>query len=553
MKSYFASHPLVLLGGLLLSATPLLAQQKPAPRPPARPASGGARAMPGLRQSATMPATIPNPVIAGDFPDPSVTKVGDTYWATATSSNWGPTFPLLKSKNLVDWQLVTHVFPLARPAWADYYFWAPEIMQDGKKTYVYYTAHKRGGNLAVGVASADSPEGPYTDHGPLVGQPNGSIDGFPVLDENNKPYLIWKEDGNSVNKPTPIWAQEMNAERTALIGPKKELLRNTAPWEGNLIEGPALVRHEGYFYLFYAANGCCGNGCAYATGVARSKNLLGPWEKYAQNPILVKNDTWTCPGHGTAIEKDGRWFMLHHAYQTNSMANVGRQGVLSEFTWTKAGWPEFLNQHTTPTGAVPPLRTARLTIRDEFEGLALAPTWQWPVEEKPDFMVGGGRLRLQARPGSGGAALGRATVAAAYTASTTLLSPSALAPGSSAGIAALGDPGNALALTVEAGKISLVQTKAGRRETLADMPLTGVGSSVQLRYQALAGSLYRFAWSADGEKWTALPADGKPVSGDFLPPWDRGVRAGVVARGPSSSAAVFERFNVSNAPAGRGK
>ena len=140
---------------------------------------------------------------------------------------------------------------------------------------------------------------------------------------------------------------------------------------------------------------------------------------------------------------------------------------------------------------------------------------------------------------------------AAYTASTTLLSPSALPPGSSAGLAALGEPGNTLALTVEGGKISLVQTKAGKRETLAEMPLSGVGSSVQLRYQALPGSLYRFAWSADGQKWTALPADGKPVSGDFLPPWDRGVRAGVVARGPSSTAAVFERFSVSNAPAGR--
>ncbi|RZK50075.1 MAG: hypothetical protein EOO59_16065, partial [Hymenobacter sp.] len=50
--------------------------------------------------------------------------------------------------------------------------------------------------------------------------------------------------------------------------------------------------------------------------VARAKNLLGPWEKYARNPILTKNDTWTCPGHGTAIERNGHWYMLHHAYQT---------------------------------------------------------------------------------------------------------------------------------------------------------------------------------------------------------------------------------------------
>jgi xylan 1,4-beta-xylosidase len=133
------------------------------------------------RAATLAPTPIANPVLAGDYPDPSVTKVGDTYWATATSSNWGPTFPLLKSTDLQHWSLVGHVFPGERPAWADYYFWAPEISHDANgKTYVFYTAHKRGGNLAVGVASADRPEGPYQDHGPLVGQPDGSIDGFPM-------------------------------------------------------------------------------------------------------------------------------------------------------------------------------------------------------------------------------------------------------------------------------------------------------------------------------------------------------------------------------------
>ena len=498
------------------------------------------------RLPTAMPATIPNPVLAGDFPDPSVTKVGDTYWATATTSNWGAIFPLLKSKNLTDWELVGHVFPDARPAWADYYFWAPEISHDGAKTYVFYTAHQKGGNLSVGVASADKPEGPYRDHGPLVGQPDGSIDPFPVHDENGRLYLLWKEDGNSVNQPTPIWAQELNEARTALIGEKKELLRNTAPWEGNLVEGPSVVRHEGYFYMFYAANGCCGHGCTYATGVARAKNLLGPWEKYEQNPILTKNDTWTCPGHGTAIENNGRWFMLHHAYQTGSFENVGRQGVLSEFTWTKAGWPEFLNQHTTPTGIVPALRTARLSIHDEFEGAGLAPTWQWPVEDKPSFQVGNGRLRLRAKPTGGGATLGRPTVVANYTASTILLNPAALPSGTGAGLAALGDPGNTLALTVEGGSVHLIQTKANKAEILAEMPLAGKGSAVQLRYQVRAGNQYRFAWSTDGKVWHGLPANGQPVDGAFLPPWDRGVRAGLVARGPASTTAVFERFDLIN-------
>jgi hypothetical protein len=99
-------------------------------------------------------------VLPGDFPDPSVTKIGNTYWATATSSEWAPLFPLLRSDDLVHWETVGHVFPKGMPKWADANFWAPEIAYENGKVYIYYTAHKKGGNLCVGVASADRPEGP---------------------------------------------------------------------------------------------------------------------------------------------------------------------------------------------------------------------------------------------------------------------------------------------------------------------------------------------------------------------------------------------------------
>ena len=484
---------------------------------------------------------IANPVLAGDYPDPSVTKIGNTYWATATSSNWGPTFPLLKSTDLQHWTLVGHVFPGERPAWADYYFWAPEISQAGGKIYVYYTAHRRGGNLSVGVASADKPEGPYRDHGPLVGQPDGSIDGFPMQDEKGQPYLIWKEDGNSQKKPTPLWAQRLNADRTALIGEKTELFRNTAAWEGNLVEGPSVVRRGGYFYLFYAANGCCGTGCTYATGVARAQHLLGPWEKFAQNPVLTKNDIWTCPGHGTAVERNGRWFLLHHAYRTDGFAQVGRQGVLSEFEWTAAGWPKFLNSHSTPAtpAPVPPV------VADEFAGSALGSAWEWPVEDKPLFALSSGQLRLTARPNSGGAALGRPTLTARYQATATLLAPAALPLGTTAGIAALGDSNNSLNLTVGDNRLRLWERRDGKDRMLAETPLPAY-AVLRLRLRALGNGQYRFAWSPDGTTWTDMQPAGETANGQFLPPWDRGVRVGLVAQGPSTATAAFERFELDN-------
>jgi xylan 1,4-beta-xylosidase len=492
------------------------------------------------------PTPIPNPVVPGDFPDPSVVKVGDTYWATATTSNWGPVFPLLTSTNLTDWRLVGHVFPSELPAWADYYFWAPEISQDGGRTYVYYTAHQKGGTLAVGVASADSPAGPYRDHGPLVSQPAGSIDGFPMRDEKGELYLIWKEDGNSRNEPTPIWAQRLNDDRTALVGEKKELFRNTAPWEGNLVEGVSVVRHDDYFYAFYAANGCCGTGCTYATGVARAKSLLGPWEKFAQNPILTNNPTWACAGHGTAIERDGRWFMLHHAYAAqNGFQQVGRQGVLSEFRWRADGWPEFLNDHSTPVAATP---TPAPAVTDEFIGLALDNVWQWPVMEKPKTRVRNGRLYLTARPDHG-AALGHQVYAANYAATTTLLNPELLPAGARAGLGALGDPANSLALTAGGGKLQLWQTREGKAQVLAETALPRSTTILQLRVQVQNGTQYRFEWSLNGINWTAVgPANQPTVDGAFLPPWDRGVRIGPVAIGPETTTAAFERFTLTTNP-----
>ena len=124
-------------------------------------------------------------VLPGDHPDPSVVKIGDTYWASATTSNWMPVYPLYKSEDLVNWKISGNVFNTL-PAWADYYFWAPEITYENGKVYMYYSAHKKGGNLCLGVASADKPEGPYKDHGTLICQEVGSIDAFPMRDEKGK-------------------------------------------------------------------------------------------------------------------------------------------------------------------------------------------------------------------------------------------------------------------------------------------------------------------------------------------------------------------------------
>lgn len=475
-------------------------------------------------------------VIPGDYPDPSVTKIGDTYWASATSSNWFPAYPLLKSKDLINWQTTGFVFE-KKPDWADFYFWAPEISHENGKTYIYYAAHKKGGNLCVGVASADRPEGPYRDHGPLVCQSDGSIDAFPMRDENGKLYLIWKEDGNSIRQPTPIWAQAINEERTALVGDKKELFRNEKPWEANLVEGVSMIRHGSYFYAFYAAAGCCGNGCTYVSGVARAKSLLGPWEKYDKNPLLTSDKDWKCPGHGTPIEKEGKFYFLYHAYNTESSVYAGRQALLREFRFTNDGWIDF--------GALVPASEettrAAQVASDDFGGKQLSTAWNWSVFHQPQFQVKKGQLSLTAQPNKFGNYLGHRSFTANYTAQTTITIPQkGNAP--ETGLALIGDDDNAVGISFSVGQVQVWKMEKGKNAVLHSATLSTQTRTIQLKATVSNGKDVVFAYSTDGKAFTTLNA--QAINGAYLPPWDRAVRVGLTAKGEATQQAVFDDFRL---------
>lgn len=467
-------------------------------------------------------------VLPGDFPDPSVAKSGNTYWATATTSNWAPVFPLLKSEDLVHWELRGHVFS-ELPAWADYYFWAPEISYDNGKYYIYYSAHKRGGNLCLAVASADKAEGPYTDHGPLMCQEAGSIDGWPMRDQNGKLYLIWKEDGNSVNLPTPIWAMEMDESRRKLIGEKKELFRNDAAWEGNLVEGVSMIRHGDYFYAFYAGAGCCGRACSYGIGVARAKELLGPWEKYPGNPVIATIDEWKCPGHGTPIEKNGKYYFLYHAYDKESNVYAGRQGLLSEFSFTPEGWIEFKNG---PVGD----ESIQRELKDEFVGDDLSYHWQWSVFQKPKYKQRNGKLELAAMPDGAGAVLGTKTYTDDYEVSVML---DRQASSSDAGLGLIGDEKNFVTATLLDDRL-LVRRVENDKETVIENKQIGPGRKLYLRATVMDGKDISFSFSMDGKSY--VPLNDKPVDGFHLPPWDRGVRAALISKGEPRTKALFDEF-----------
>jgi xylan 1,4-beta-xylosidase len=464
-------------------------------------------------------------VMRGDHPDPSVVKIGNKYWATATTSNWFPAYPLLSSTDLVNWKQQGYVFN-TMPEWADYYFWAPEISYDNGKVYVYYSAHKKGGNLCVAVASADRPEGPYKDHGPLVCQVDGSIDAFPMRDENGKLFLIWKEDGNSIKQPTPIFAQQINEERTAMIGEKVELFRNTLPWEANLVEGVSMMKHNGYYYAFYAAAGCCGVGCTYKTGIARSKKLLGPWEKFEKNPLLPDDTAWRCKGHGTPVEKDGKYYYVYHAYRQDQGVYTGREGLIQPFHFTADDWIEF-DSITVQT------KTSDLGFEDDFTSPVLKQEWQWSVAKMPEYSVRGGSLFLKSYPSLGGTFMGLKTLSKNFSAIVDI-NPQLTTGGT--GISVIGDDENAVSLIAENDSIfvSIVKDSTEQKLFARKAPANG---DIKLGVRVLNGNQLVFYYDTGSSR---IQVNGAPLDASDLPPWDRALRIGFTSRG--NGQAVIDKF-----------
>jgi xylan 1,4-beta-xylosidase len=493
-----------------------------------------------------------NPVEAGDFPDPSVIRVGADYWAAATSSEWAPEFPILHSRDLINWQVVGSVFE-RRPEWSVGSYWAPEISEYRGRYFIYYAARRKSGSLCVAVATARRPQGPYKDHGPLVCQEVGSIDGFPVTDENGRRYLLWKEDGNSVSKPTPIWAQPLSPDGTRLVGRRRELIHNDQPWEkhaslpyGDLVEGPAIVRHGGWFYMFYSGNFCCARECNYMMGVARSRKLLGPWEKNPANPILAGNENWKCPGHGTVVQDGrGRDWLMYHAMHPKDFVYVGRQALLDEVKWNRNGWPVINDGKGPSARAASPMNTRELNAEynffDDFLSTRIAPGWQWPQANEPAISIDGARKGwLVLAPAEAqaanpiGAVVARPTTVGDYTA-TTLIETNHLTGGATAGLSAFGEMENALGLSVGDGKVVLWRREKNEQRTLETIDAPQ-GASLQLRMRAREGRRYRFSVSKDGRNWKDV---GDEVDGDYLPPWDRGVRVALVAGGARGATARF--------------
>lgn len=280
-----------------------------------------------------------NPVIPVDCPDPGVLAVDGGYVLACTGWGSGGVFPLRVSTDLVTWTEVGAVFPTP-PSWASGDFWAPELHAFGDGWLAVYSARSAAdGQLSLGVATADDPLGPWTDAGaPLLHDAGmGLIDAHVHVASDGAAFLYWKRDGNAVGQPTPLLGAPLAADGRSLAGAAVTLLTNDRSWEGDVIEGPWVLEHDGAWFLTYSGNSYASS--AYALGVARASSPLGPYTK-AEAPILASGGGWAGPGHASfTVGPGGDLYAVYHAWvEGRVLADPGRVVLVDQVQWVD-GWP----------------------------------------------------------------------------------------------------------------------------------------------------------------------------------------------------------------------
>ncbi|SKB45510.1 family 43 glycosylhydrolase [Daejeonella lutea] len=468
-------------------------------------------------------------IIPGDFADPSVIKVGKTYFAVGTSSEWAPHFPIFKSRDLKNWKQSGYVFDKT-PEWSSSSFWAPEYYKIKDTYYIYYTARRKSDNTSyIGVATSKYPDKGFIDHGLLVTYGKEAIDAFIYKDEGQL-YITFKAYGLD-KRPIEILASKLSSDGLRLEGEPFTLLKDE---KGLGMEGQSILKHGDYYYIFYSGGNCCGVKCSYNATVVRSKAFTGPYEAHPNNPILSENDNWKCMGHGTFVKSpDNNDVYLHHAYNKQSTVFTGRQGLLSELNWGK-DWPTFNAQQSAGNPIT--------EVNSSFDSKKPDTYWQWDFRNSsPVVKQQNGRLYLSGSLKQGnesGIVLTIRPVSDNFTMTTTISNNNTALKG----LSYYGDANASLGIGVENNRVIVWLVKGNKFAELVSQTIVAE-SPVQLRLQLGPDRICKFFYKQINSDWKELRAH-NPVTAAALPQWDRSPRAGLHFKGLPDQDGQFDNFNI---------
>jgi len=291
----------------------------------------------------TAPENFNNPILSGFYPDPSICRVGDTYYMVNSSFEWFPGLPIHESKDLVNWKLIG--YGLSRPTQIAYKdglknsngIFAPTIRYHKGVFYIITTMVGQRGNFII---TSKNPAGPWSD--PIW------IKDAPGID----PSLFWDDDGtcyytgagiiddtqNEWPGKNGIWMQEINPDTGAWIGDRKQLTYGHAS-NARWAEGPHIYKIDNEYVLLIGEGG---TGEFHSVTIFNSKNLWGPYIPNHANPVMTHRhlgDTYPIgqTGHADLVQtQQGEWWSVMLAKRkVDGNITLARETFLAKVEMTK--------------------------------------------------------------------------------------------------------------------------------------------------------------------------------------------------------------------------
>lgn len=293
--------------------------------------------------------SVTNPIIKGDFADPTIIKHQGKFYIYATKDPWGgKDLAVFESADFKHWEQKSINWPTkeicSSPTSNANNVWAPSIIKgkDGK-FYMYVSV---GSEVWVGVS--DSPIGKWknakADNSPLI---KGNlfpeyhmIDAEAFIDDDGQVYLYWGSGLNWVNGHCFVvkLADDM-------VSFKKSDIKDITP--PNYFEGPYMLKKNNKYYLMYSEGKCTNE--TYKVRYSVGTTPYGPWEEGTESPILSTSaDLKTLgPGHHTVFQENNQYYILYHRIRDNKN-ELYRELAIDSLNFNEKGGIEKVK----PTGVV---------------------------------------------------------------------------------------------------------------------------------------------------------------------------------------------------------
>lgn len=278
-----------------------------------------------------------NPVIYADVPDIDMIRVNDTYYMVSTTMHLSPGCPIMKSKDLVNWEIVNYVYDILGDTDAmnlrngeSMYGngqWAASLQYHNNKYYVAFNSNTTG--HAYIYTTDDIENGSWTKTELAKGYHDMAL-----FFDDDTPYIVY----GSANIKYVELSEDLSGEKE---GGKSGTLfsqnrgADTGKFDGGLpFEGTHVMKKDGYYYVF---NICWPKGKPRIEVCHRSKSFIdGTWEtKEILNANFSNNGTNAGVAQGGLIDTtDGKWY----GFMFQDHGAIGRTPILTDCTWID-GWP----------------------------------------------------------------------------------------------------------------------------------------------------------------------------------------------------------------------